>query len=603
VRHSGVLIKRYRDALSSVHATLGHGLKSRLRRGYGKDDLTGDLMASLVVGVVALPLSMALAIASGVPPEHGLYTAIVAGTVCALLGGTQFQVTGPTAAFVVLLVPVVSKFGLGGLLVAGCLSGLIQIAMGLARLGRLMIFIPHPVTTGFTAGIAVVIGTTQLKDFFGLQLSGTPESYVERVRGLWEARGSASPWELGIGLFTLALLVLLPRITKRVPAPLIALTAAAGVATLLGHFIGDFHVATIGSRFHSVVNGHVVDGIPPLPPMPMLPWHMTGANGAPMVLSFETIRMLMPSAFGIAMLGSIESLLSAVVADGMAGTKHDPNAELLALGIGNVLCPFFGGIPATGALARTATNIKAGARSPLAAVFHAGFVLASTVVLAPLVGYLPMAALAALLLVVAKNMSEYRHFSHLVRVAPRSDVVVLVTCFGLTVAFDMVLAVSVGVVMAALLFMRRMSELTNISLDTDLSRDYPIPEGVVVYEIGGPLFFGAAQKAMSVLDTVQRRHGAVILVMAKVPVIDATGLVALETLLAGIKRAGQKVILCGVGAAPRAVLERAGIVRQRGVLSYAPDFDTAVSMGIVHSARNHDEPLTPDPDAVAPAAR
>lgn len=587
-------MKRYVDALASVHATLGYGLRTRLARGYGKADLRGDLMAGLVVGVVALPLSMALAIASGVPPQHGLYTAIIAGAVCAVLGGTQFQITGPTAAFVVLLVPIVTKYGVGGLLLAGLLAGLIQIGMGLVKLGRLIVFIPHPVTTGFTAGIAVVIATTQLKDFLGIELVGTPESYVERVRGMWEARGTASLAEIGIAVFTLAVLLGFPRVTKKIPAPLVALVAAAVAALLLGRLLDGFEVATIGSRFTTIVDGEVVRGIPPLPPLPGLPWDMPGPGGAPLVLSFETVRELMPSAFGIAMLGAIESLLAAVVADGMAGTKHEPNGELIAVGIGNVLCPFFGGIPATGALARTATNINAGARSPFAAVIHSAFVLACTVALAPLVAYLPMAALAALLMLVARNMSEYRHFVHLVRVAPRSDVLVLVTCFVLTVAFDMVLAVSVGVVLAALLFMKRMSELTDIQLDADVHRAYDLPPGVMVYEIGGPMFFGAAQKAMSVLDKVEKRHGAVILVMQKVPAMDATGLVALETVIGGIKRAGQKVILAGVRREPREMLTRAGITSEPGRIAFAPDVETAISMAIVHSARGEGD-LTPPP--------
>jgi sulfate permease, SulP family len=588
--------RRYRDALSSVQASLAYGVRTRLAAGYGRADLRADLMAGLVVGVVALPLSMALAIASGVPPQYGLYTAIVAGTVCALLGGTQFQITGPTAAFVVLLVPVVTRFGLGGLLIAGLMAGVIQIAMGLMKLGRLIIFIPHPVTTGFTAGIAVVIATTQLEGFFGIAQGGTPESYVERVAGLWAARGTASLAEVAIALFTLAVLIGLPRLTKKIPAPLVALVAAAGAAALLGQLVDGFEVATIGSRFTTIIDGESVRGIPPLPPMPVLPWAMGGADGAPLTLDFELIRALLPSAFGIAMLGAIESLLAAVVADGMAGTKHDPNGELMAVGIGNVLCPFFAGIPATGALARTATNINAGARSPFAAVVHAGFVLACTVLLAPAVAYLPMAALAALLLVVAKNMSEYRHFAHLVRVAPRSDVLVLVTCFVLTVAFDMVLAVSVGVVLAALLFMRRMSELADFAPDVETQRRYDLPAGVRVYDIGGPMFFGAAQKAMAVLDQIEKRHGAIILVMDRVPAMDATGLVAFETLIARIKRAGQKVILCGVAAQPREVLARAGIQREKGRIAFAPDIETAVSMAIVHSARDCDTIDTPRPE-------
>jgi len=568
---------RYRDALAAFHASLGYGLRTRLARGYSRSDLRADLMAGLVVGVVALPLSMALAIASGVPPQHGLYTAIVAGVVCALLGGTQFQITGPTAAFVVILLPVVRDFGVGGLLLAGLMAGVMQVGMGLAKLGRLMTFIPHPVTTGFTTGIALVIATIQIKDVLGLELTGSPESFFDRLAMMWSARGSASLWEIAIAAFTMAVLVGMPRLTRAVPAPLVALAAAAGLAALLGHWIDGFEVVTIGSRY---------GGIPQEAPLPLLPWNLPGPGGGELAIDFATVRALLPSAFAIAMLGAIESLLAAVVGDTMAGTKHEPNSELVAVGIGNILCPFFGGIPATGALARTATNINAGAQSPFAAVIHALFVLTCTLALAPLVGYLPMAAMGALLLLVARNMSEARHFGHLLRVAPRSDVIVLVTCFGLTVLFDMVIAVTVGVVLAALLFMRRMAEITNTRMETTAFGQFELPPGVRLIEIAGPLFFGATQKAVSLLEQVQpQRGGTVVLELSRVPVMDATGLVALETILGKLKRTGQKVILAGVNPQPAELLARAQIKRTPGQLAYAPDLDTALSMAIVHSAR------------------
>jgi SulP family sulfate permease len=593
-------VPRYLDVLGNVPATLAYGLKQKLKEGYGGADLRADLAAGLVVGVVALPLSMALAIASGVPPQHGLYTAIVAGVICALLGGTRCQVTGPTAAFVVILAPIVAKFGIGGLLVAGLMAGVILLAMGALKLGNLIQYIPHPVTTGFTAGIAVVIGTIQLKDFFGLHM-GAPESYVDRWRLMWTARGSASLSELLVGAATLAMLLGIPRLTKRVPAPLVALTVAAAGAALLAHFVPQFHVETIGTRFSSTVNGHLVRGIPPLPPLPLLPWHMPGPGGGTMSLAFATIRALAGPAFAIAMLGAIESLLAAVVSDGMSGTRHDPNAELMALGLANVICPLFGGIAATGALARTATNIRAGARSPFAAVIHALFVLACTVALAPLVAYLPMAALAALLLLVAKNMAEVRHFVHIIRVAPRSDAVVLVTCFGLTVLFDMVLAVSVGVVLAAMLFMRRMAELSETKLDVGTMARLELPPGVKLYEVAGPLFFGAAQRAMSVLDDIGGAKDpwssqAVILFLRQVPAIDATGLVALETLLAKLKHGGHKVILAGLTPPVAEVIARAGIVPERGKLAIAPDLDAALSLALIHTVR------TPSPPTTSPTA-
>ncbi|HWN67457.1 MAG TPA: C4-dicarboxylic acid transporter DauA [Haliangium sp.] len=575
---------RYIDLIANAPMQLAHGLRSRLREGYGASDFRADLMAGLIVGVVALPLSMALAIASGAPPQYGLYTAIIAGTLCALLGGSRLQITGPTAAFVVLLVPVVGRHGLGGLLVAGLMAGIIQIIMGVARLGRLVEFIPHPVTTGFTSGIALVIASIQLKDVFGLELARAPESFIERFLAYWEARGTASGWELGVAVATLALLVLLPRIIKRVPAPLIALTIVTIATVVLERYVAGFDVATIGSRFRTVVDGREIAGIPPLPPLPVLPWNLGGAGGQPFTLDFATIQALLPSAFAIAMLGAIESLLSAVIADGITGTRHDANGELIALGIGNVLCPFFGGIPATGALARTATNIRSGAQSPFASVIHALFVLACTVALAPLVAYLPMAALAGLLLMVAKNMSEAHHFARLVRIAPRSDVFVLVTCFGLTVIFDMVISVGVGVVMAALLFMRRMAALTDAHLDSDTTRDLELPEGVRLYDIAGPLFFGAAQKAMGAM-TPEKGATTVILKMDQVPVIDATGLVALESAVHKLKRAGCKIIFSGLADRPAELLARAGIVREPGRIAFAPDLDTALSLALVHDMR------------------
>jgi len=570
--------------LRSLKSLLAYGLRQKLKEGYPSSELRADVMAGLVVGVVALPLSMALAIASGVAPQYGLYTAIMAGIIGALLGGTRCQVTGPTAAFVVILVPIVTKFGFGGLLLAGLMAGVMLVGMAAARLGTLITYIPHPVTTGFTAGIAVVIGTIQLKDFLGLKFD-RPETYVETWKRMIAARGTFRWEELLVGAATLALLVLLPRIIKRIPAPLIALTLAGVVCAVAHKLWPGFSVATIGSRFSSTVNGHTVAGIPPLPPMPVLPWSMPGAGGAALYLDWATLQALAPSAFAIAMLGAIESLLAAVVSDGMTGTRHDPNAELMALGLANIVCPFFGGIAATGALARTATNIRAGARSPIAAVVHSVFVLACTVALAPLVAFLPMAALAALLLIVAKNMAEARHFVHIVRVAPRSDMLVLLVCFGLTVVFDMVLAVSVGVVLAALLFMRRMAELTETRLDAGTLTRYELPERVRLYQIAGPLFFGAAQKAMSAFDRIGDRSEAVILLLDQVPAVDATGLVAMETLIDKLKRGGHKVILAGLRPQVAQVFERAGIRREPGKLAIAPDLDTALSLAIVHTAR------------------
>jgi SulP family sulfate permease len=405
------------------------------------------------------------------------------------------------------------------------------------------------------------------------------KTYFDGWRLMWQARGTISGWEIAVAGFTLALLIGVPKVTRKVPAPLIALTAAAAAAALGAHFIEGFDVVTIGSKYAAT------GGIPRQPPLPLLPWDMPGPGGKSFALDWATIQALMPSAFAIAMLGAIESLLAAVIADTMSGTRHEPNSELIAVGIGNVICPFFGGIPATGALARTATNINAGATSPFAAVVHSAFVLACTVALAPLVGFLPMAAMAALLLIVAKNMSEARHFTHLLRVAPRSDVIVLLTCFSFTVIFDMVIAVSVGVVLAALLFMRRMAEISDTTLETEAVESFELPKGIRVYEIAGPLFFGAAQKAVNIVGQVGKEQGTVVLNLSKVPVMDATGMVALETMLAKLRRTGIKTILAGVNPQPAELLARAGIQKVPGVIAFAPDLDTALSMAIVHTAR------------------
>jgi SulP family sulfate permease len=598
---------RYQASISDIKVTdlPAAALRAVLREGYTGRDFRADLLAGMVVGIVALPLAMALAIAVGAPPQYGLYTSIVAGVVVAALGGSRMQVTGPTAAFIVILAPIYAKFGMAGLLVSGIMGGLILIVIGLGRLGQFIEFIPHPVTTGFTAGIATVIATLQIKDVLGLHLARTPDTFFDRLTVMWQARASASLAELFVAAVTLALLLGVPRVTKRVPAPLIAIPAAGLIAAGVNHFFPGHAVATIASRFHTTVHGHEVAGVPPLPPLPMLPWHAAGPNGAPFVLSLATLRELLSGGFAVAMLGGIESLLSAVIADGMAGTRHDPDAELLALGIGNVVTPFFGGIPATGAIARTATNIRSGARSPISSIVHAITVLAAVLVLAPLIGYLPMAGLAALLLLVAWNMSEVKHFVHVLRVAPRSDVLVLVTCYVLTVVFDMVVAVSVGVVLAALLFMRRMAEITQAHLSSDAlmsktAGDHPVGEvpkalekQIGVYDIAGPLFFGAAQKAMGNLGVVAGRLRALIVRLEHVPVMDATGMVALESAIAALSKHGCVTILCGLQAQPASLIERAGFRRRPWRLMIRPDFREALTAAEGVVAQGADEVVPP----------
>lgn len=580
---------RYRAAASTIplRELPGAALRAVLAEGYGVRELRSDALAGLVVAMVALPLAMALGIAVGVSPQQGLYTAIIAGFSVALLGGSRLQVTGPTAAFVVVLAPIHTKFGLSGLLLAGLLAGLLLICMALARLGRFIEFVPHPVTAGFTAGIATVIAALQMKDLLGLRLSGAPEHFVDRVAAMWAARASLQGGELMIGAFTLAILLVFPRITRRVPAPIVALPSAALLAAALAQG-GPIHVATIASRFQTTLGGVVVHGIPQLPPLPLWPWLSSGPGGQPLPLTFATLRELLPAAFAIAALGAIESLLSAVVADGMARTKHDPDAELLALGVGNVLAPFFGGIAATGAVARTATNIRSGARSPLAAMIHAACLLAAVLLLAPLLGYLPMASLAALLLLVAWNMSDPQDFVHTLRVAPRSDVAVLLTCYALTVLFDMVIGVGVGMVLAAFLFMGRMADVTQARVRATGSRSstpsignstqpVTIPPGTAVYEISGPLFFGAAERAMATLNVISERSKAVIILLDDVPTMDVTGLVALESALDRLSEQKRLALLCGLRAQPLSVLQRAGIDKREGVI-LCDDLQHAVAM-------------------------
>lgn len=568
---------------------LAIALRAALAEGYGPTDLRRDVLAGLVVGLVALPLSMALAIASGVPPQFGLYTAIVAGLLIAALGGSRVQVSGPTAAFVVLLAPVSAKYGLGGLALATQMAGLLLLVFGLARFGRFIEFIPYPVTTGFTSGIAVVIATLQLKDCLGLTVAHMPESFPSRVIALWHALPT-SRWPDAIAAgATLAVLVLLPRFTKRIPAPLVALPAAALGAYIVGRVWPAYSVATIQDRFSYVLDGVTRPGIPQLAPHFAWPWQLPGPDGAPLKLTLELVRALAGSAFAIAILGAIESLLSAVVADGMTGHKHDPDAELIAQGAGNLAAPFFGGFAATGAIARTATNIRAGARSPIAAMVHAVFILLAILLLAPLLGYLPMASMGALLLVVAWNMAEVRHVAYVLRIAPRNDVLVLITCFSLTVVFDMVVSVTVGVMLAALMFMQRMAEVSGVRLlgEEHPAVQLPLPKGVMVYEMAGPLFFGAAQKAFSSLKAIGREVRCVVLNMTDVPTIDATGLVNLESAISRLHSMRVVVILAGVRGQPAEALERAEIVPVAGRLEIRPDLERAVALARALMALNH----------------
>ncbi|GIZ12336.1 C4-dicarboxylic acid transporter DauA [Pseudomonas sp. NCCP-436] len=549
--------------------------RQALRAGYSWKALRGDLGAGLTVGIIAIPLAMALAIAVGAAPQHGLYTVLIAAPLIALCGGSRFNISGPTAAFVVILLPITQQHGLGGLLLCTMMAGGILISLGLLRAGRLIEFVPYPVTLGFTAGIGIVIATLQIKDLLGLELSTTPEHFVDKLVLLSEALPGVQAGDTMVGLCTLAILLIAPRRLPRLPAPLLAL--AIGAVLALGLENLGLPVATLGERFSYVLDGLKHPGIPPMLPTPALPWTLPGPNGEPLRLSFELFRQLLAPAFAIAMLGAIESLLCAVVADGMTGSKHDPNAELVGQGIGNLVAPFFGGITATAAIARTAANVRAGAFSPLAAIIHSGVVLAAVLLLAPLFSYLPMAALAALLLMVAWNMSEARHIVHTLRIAPRGDVLVLLTCLVLTVLFDMVLAVAVGLLLAAGLFIKRMSELTDTAAPNrrQLEILQDLPEQVMVYVIRGPLFFGAAEKALSTLRRLNPEVRVMIVDISAVPLLDMTAIAALESLLSEYRRQGVALILCGPSAQVRLKLRRAGIHRKASQLAYVHDLPQA----------------------------
>ena len=498
--------------------------------------------AGLVVGVVALPLAMAFAIASGARPEQGIYTGIVAGVLAALFGSSRVSISGPTGAFIVILAGITAKYGIDGLQVASFMAGLILLAMGLVKLGGIIRFIPTPVITGFTAGIAIIIWVGQWKDFFGLHPAASGPHFHEKLEVLIEALpGLHLPTTL-LSLAALAIVVIAPRLTRRIPSPLIAMLAVT-FAQAYWQFDG---VATIGSAF-----GGIPSGLPEL--------HL------PQV-SFARLLELLGPAFTIAMLGAIESLLCAVVADGMIGARHDPNQELVGQGIANIAAPIFGGFASTGAIARTATNIRNGGDSPLASIVHALTLLAVIVALAPLAAHIPLAALAAILFVVAWNMSEARHFIDLLKGAPGSDKSLLLITFLLTVFADLVIAVNVGVLLAALLFMKRMSETVKIEGESaeTLASVCPVgvPPGVQIYSIDGPLFFGAAATFERTLAGLHDQTRVLILRLGLVPMADATAMQTLEDLTRHFQKRGVRVLLCEANPRINAKLANFGLLKR-----------------------------------------
>ena len=548
-----------------------------LREPYTGQRLRRDLLAGLSVGIIAIPLAMALAVAIGVPPQYGLYTGIVAGLVIALTGGARFSVSGPTAAFVVVLQPVVYQFGLGGLLLATLMAGVILVLMALARFGRFIEYIPEPVTLGFTAGIAIVIVMLQVRDFFGLPVAEVPPDFLDKLQVL----GSHLPalhWPtLLTGAATLLALILWPRQRTGIPGHLPAVLIGVLVAQLLG--LGGHSIDTLGSRFSFTwPDGSPGQGIPPFLPEFRLPWHWDTPSGASL-LSTEVMRALLPAAFTIAMLGAIESLLCAVVLDGMSGRRHNANGELLGQGLGNIAAPFFGGFAATAALARSTANYRAGATSPVSAMVHALVLLLAVLLLARWLSYLPMASMAALLLMVAWNMSEAPKVVHLLRKAPREDVIVLLVCLSLTVVFDMVIAIAVGIVLASLMFMQQlagMTRISDVSQQRKLIGDTPLPEGWRLIKVVGPLFFAAADRIFDdLLEESDGRRGLV-LYMDAVPILDAGGLNAFLKFLDKAANRGTEIVVADLQFQPLRTLARANILPRPDQLRFTPTLAAAL---------------------------
>lgn len=534
---------------------------------YNKKRFVKDLLAGITVGIIAIPLAMALAIASGVPPQHGLYTAIIAGLVIALSGGSRFSVSGPTAAFVVILYPVSVQFGVSGLLVATFLSGLFLILMGVMRIGRLIEYIPLPVVLGFTSGIAITIATMQIKDFFGLTLPTMPESYIGKVSTLIQSFPTLAFADTLVGLTTFLVLIFWRKLNIKIPGHLPAIFAGIIMMFILNQF--GYTVATIGSQFsYTLADGSIGQGIPPILPQFTLPWQMADIR---FQWSWDTITALLPIAFTMAILCAIESLLCAVVLDGMTRTKHNSNGELIGQGLGNIIAPFFGGISATAAIARSAANVRAGATSPISAIIHALIVLLALLSLAPILSTLPLSAMAALLLIVAWNMSEARKVIYLLKRAPKDDVITLLLCLSLTVLFDMVIAITAGIILASLLFMRRIAKMTKLMELPAYTNDKTL-----AIRISGPLFFAAAERTFSHLLTKTNNYQSIILQCDTVPILDAGGLNALVHFMEELP-SDKQLLICELQYQPLKTLARARIAPIEGRLVFYSTLDEAVN--------------------------
>lgn len=538
-------------------------LFSFIKHGYTRKQFLQDLMAGVIVGIVALPLAIAFGIASGVKPEQGLYTAIIAGFLISFLGGSRVQIGGPTGAFVVVVYSVIHEFGYEGLAIATIMAGILMILMGLARMGAVIKFIPYPMTIGFTGGIALLIAIIQIKDFLGLQTNGSSSNILNRLTDYISNIHTVNVGSASIGFMTFFILIIWPRVSKRVPGAIIAI-----IFTTIVVKIFSLPVATIGTEFGSVSSGL------PMPKLPTLNWNL--------------VPQLISPALTIAILGSIESLLSAVVADGMTGTRHRSNMELIAQGAANLVSPLFGGIPATGAIARTATNIKNGAQSPVSGIIHALVLLLILIYLGEWAVLIPMPCLAAILIMVAYHMSEWRHFVNLLH-APRADIIVMLLTFGLTVFVDLTVAIEAGIVLSALLFMNRMSQLTETrNITHELTENYEkddalsisgrtVPQGVEVFEIYGPFFFGAANQFKDTLSLIKKPPKVLILRMRHVLSIDATAMHALEDVIAKTKKDGTKLIFSGVQPRLKSYLIQKGMSKKLKGVSIMPDIDSALN--------------------------
>ncbi|MBL1141386.1 MAG: C4-dicarboxylic acid transporter DauA [Proteobacteria bacterium] len=542
--------------------------------------INNNILSGITVGIVALPLSMGLAIASGVPPQHGLYTAMVGGFIIALTGGSRVSISGPTAAFVVVLLPVVYKFGLGGLLISGALAGIIMIGFGLLRLGRIIQIIPYPVIVGFTSGIGTVIAFLQLKDLLGLHPENEGIDFTEKVLAIVQAAPGFQWQELVIGSITFAVLLFWKKLHSRIPSYFVALITGSILAIIFNSIESLPSIETISTRFSYEINGVMGHGISTSLPHFVLPWNLADGDGKPIGLSWNILKTLLGAAFSIALLGALESLLCAVVADGMTGFRHDPDGELIGQGIGNIFVAFMGGVPATAAIARTATNIRSGASTPVSAITHSLVILLTILFLAKWLGYIPMASMAAVLLMVAWNMSEAHHAWRIFTKAPAADAVVFLACFLLTVLIDMQVAVAGGLALASILFMKRMIELTETSVLEHKTHIHELSKNdqVIVYDVNGPLFFGAAHKALKVISSVNSKVRYVVLDFSDVTLLDTTAMVNLESLVNELEAKQVSVILIHVKSRLIDKLKRFGLLGTHSKLTIKENIQDVLNM-------------------------